>query len=91
MTWRVGKKVSINVYEGNRPVCQCHNPEDARGIVAAMNRTEWGITIADFSKKNRHAQAMVKARNGKLTAERRSEIASNAARVRWANRKKAGK
>ena len=25
--WRVGSKVPINVYEGDRPVCQCHNSE----------------------------------------------------------------
>lgn len=35
--WRVGRKVPINVYEGDRPVCQCHTAEDARRIVAAMN------------------------------------------------------
>lgn len=38
MIWRVGSKVPINVYEGERPVCQCHTPEDAGRIVAAMNR-----------------------------------------------------
>ncbi len=35
--WRVGHKVPINVYEFDRPVCQCHNPEDAARIVKAMN------------------------------------------------------
>ena len=35
--WRVGSKVPINVYEGDRPVCQCHTASDARRIVAAMN------------------------------------------------------
>ncbi len=35
--WRVGKKVKLNVYEGSRPVCQCHNVEDAKRIVEAMN------------------------------------------------------
>jgi hypothetical protein len=35
--WRIGSKVPLNVYEGNRPVCQCHTPEDAVRIVAAMN------------------------------------------------------
>lgn len=34
--WRVGHKVPINVYEGDRPVCQCHTEEDARAIVSAM-------------------------------------------------------
>jgi len=35
--WRVGSKIPLNVYEGDRPVCQCHSEEDARRIVAAMN------------------------------------------------------
>jgi hypothetical protein len=35
--WRVGHKVPINVYDRDRPVCQCHNEEDAREIVEAMN------------------------------------------------------
>lgn len=36
-TWRVGKKVPLNVYEGDRSVCQCHNEMDAALIVTAMN------------------------------------------------------
>jgi len=36
--WRVGSKVPINVYAGNRPVCQCHNKRDALRIVEAVNR-----------------------------------------------------
>ncbi len=36
MSWRVGSKVPINVYEGDRPVCQCHTEEDAARIVMAM-------------------------------------------------------
>lgn len=35
--WRVGRLVPINVYDGDRPVCQCHNEEDAVRIVRAMN------------------------------------------------------
>lgn len=35
--WRVGRKVPINVYEGDSPVCQCQTPEYAARIVAAMN------------------------------------------------------
>ncbi len=35
--WRLGGKIVLNVYEGNRPVCQCHNEADARRIVAAVN------------------------------------------------------
>jgi len=36
--WRVGSKVPLNVYDGDRPVCQCHNEKDARDIVEAMNK-----------------------------------------------------
>ena len=35
--WRIGRKVPINVYSGDRPVCQCHNEEDAQAIVTAMD------------------------------------------------------
>lgn len=35
--WRQGSKVRLNVYEGDRPVCQCHNEQDARRIVEALN------------------------------------------------------
>lgn len=35
--WRVGTKVPLNVYDGERAVCQCHNPEDAARIVEAVN------------------------------------------------------
>ncbi len=36
--WRVGSKVPLNIYEGDRPVCQCHIEFDAQRIVRAMNR-----------------------------------------------------
>jgi hypothetical protein len=35
--WRIGHKVPINVYEGDRPVCQCHNEADAKLIVKSVN------------------------------------------------------
>jgi hypothetical protein len=38
LRWRVGRKVPINVYEGDRPVCQCHTVRNAQRIVDAMNR-----------------------------------------------------
>jgi hypothetical protein len=41
-TWRVGSKVPINVYDGDRPVCQCQTAIDAQRIVLAMN------TVNDF-------------------------------------------
>ena len=36
--WRVGSKVPINVYEGDRPICQCHTAIDAKRIVEAVNK-----------------------------------------------------
>ena len=35
--WRIGKTVQINIYEGDRPICQCHTVTDAKRIVAAVN------------------------------------------------------
>jgi hypothetical protein len=35
--WRVGPPLST-VYDGDRPVCHCYNPEDATRIVEALNR-----------------------------------------------------
>jgi hypothetical protein len=44
--WRTGRSISLNVYEGNRPVCQCHNEEDAARIVTAVNREAEAIVTA---------------------------------------------
>ena len=35
--FRVGGKVPLNVYEGDRPVFQCHTPEEAARFVALLN------------------------------------------------------
>lgn len=35
--WRVGGKVPLNVYQGDRPMFQCHTPEDAAMVVAKLN------------------------------------------------------
>lgn len=35
--WRQGSKVAVNVYEGDRPICQCQREEDAKFIVLAVN------------------------------------------------------
>ncbi len=35
--WRTGHRVPLNVYEGDRPICQGHNEEDAARIVTAVN------------------------------------------------------
>lgn len=48
-TWRVGKKVPLNVYEGDRPVCPCHSAEDAARIVEAVNADRW-LPIASVPK-----------------------------------------
>lgn len=38
MSWRTGKKVPINVYDNDRPVCQCQTAMDANLIVRAVNK-----------------------------------------------------
>jgi hypothetical protein len=56
MSWRTGHKVPINVYEGSnpgRPVCQCHNEEDAALIVEAVNRLLESGNITDPLKPER--------------------------------------
>lgn len=35
--WRVGRHFPINVYEGDRPICQCQTALDAKRIVQAVN------------------------------------------------------
>lgn len=40
MIWRVGGTVTLNVYENNKIMFQCHTPEDAARVVALLNRTE---------------------------------------------------
>jgi hypothetical protein len=35
--WRTGTKVKLNVYDGDRPVCQCHSQVDAERIIRAIN------------------------------------------------------
>ena len=47
--WRVGSKVPLNVYDGDRPVCQCHSFLDALDIVNAMNgRKPQRIGVYDY-------------------------------------------
>ncbi len=36
--WHQGSQVPINIYEGDRPICQTHTVADAKRIVAAVNR-----------------------------------------------------
>jgi hypothetical protein len=49
--WRVGSKVKLNVYEADRPVCQCHSFIDAHAIVAAMNRFAAQAPAYDFDDR----------------------------------------
>lgn len=35
--WRVGNRVSLNVYLNDAPMFQCHTPEDAAMVVALLN------------------------------------------------------
>lgn len=37
MTWRVGGKIPLNVYEDDKPMFQCHTPEDAARVVGLLN------------------------------------------------------
>ena len=69
MSWRVGSKVPLNVYEGDRPVCQCHTPEDAARIVAAMNNeSEIAHASAGHIRRISELEARIDGwvRNGQL-------------------------
>ena len=78
-TWRVGLKVPLNVYEGDRPVCQCHQPEDAERIVAAMNarrefEANWAANHAQYDAEI----ARLTESNTKLMGAARALRESNA-------------
>ncbi len=61
--WRTGRTVPINVYAGDRPVCQCHTEIDAEFIVASVNYARATSTItggetgSDLISKERIRQA----------------------------------
>lgn len=63
MKWRVGSRVPLNVYEGDRPVCQCHSVEDAKRIVIAMNQAP-----SKYLDSVRELKLNVRAFNGTLNA-----------------------
>ncbi len=50
--WRQGKKVKLNVYEGSRPVCQCHNEQDAEIIVDAYNHLAQMVEETTYLVRN---------------------------------------
>lgn len=64
--WRVGGKVQLNVYDGDRPVCQCHTAEDAAKIVEAMNYSESPRAPYDVSGVGDWKKG---PREGKMTEE----------------------
>ena len=37
MSWKQGTKIPLNVYDEDRPVCQCHTAADAKFIVQSCN------------------------------------------------------
>lgn len=50
--WRVGRRMPINVYEGESPVGQCQTPEYAQVIVDAVNScTAHRATIEALQRK----------------------------------------
>ena len=51
--WRQGDQVPINIYEGNRPVCQCHSATDAREIVQAVNNKRMGVSQQAHTKTHK--------------------------------------
>lgn len=55
VSWRVGRKVWLNVYEGDRPVCQCHTPEDAARIVGLLNAADLQRKCRRWTSPNRNA------------------------------------
>lgn len=65
--WRVGLKVPLNVYDGDRPVCQCHTAEDAALIVAAMG-SNTQEAVDEFYLK---AQAIIADRDRRLAEFRK--------------------
>lgn len=36
--FRVGSRVKLNVYDGDRPLCQCHSESDSQMVVDALTR-----------------------------------------------------
>jgi hypothetical protein len=54
MKWRVGRRVRLNVYDGDRPVCQCHTEAEARIIVDAVNA--WSSANGKTARLVRHGE-----------------------------------
>lgn len=54
MTWRVGGKVPLNVYEGDKPMFQCHTPEDAARVAGLLNDVQhvWDVLRNEHRPEN---------------------------------------
>lgn len=94
--WRVGSKIQLNVYEGDRPVCQCHSEEDAKRIVAACNGQLAGIpkelreTLIEACREAEHelrAEAANYRSRGRITDDVRASGA-DATAERYADARK---
>lgn len=57
--WRVSKHNELDVYEGDRPICQTHSERDARRIVIAMNRDADFVDCAADASKQSHLSHLV--------------------------------
>ena len=53
MSWRIGSKVPINVYDEDRPVCQCQTYLDAALIVRAVNQFVEKIAAEEREKNEK--------------------------------------
>ena len=65
--WRTGARISLNVYRDDKPMFQCHTPEDASMIVRILNER-------DVFKQDRDAQYIRNGALGLLEAERDAAI-----------------
>ncbi len=61
--WRVGSKVALNVYEGDRPMFQCHTPEEARRVVGLLS------AVYDLQRKLKRATDAI------IAAEQQADLA----------------
>ena len=67
--WRVGSKVSLNVYEGDpgRPICQAHTVADATFIVDAANEFRESAVLhalEELVKLQAHYARLLNAHDG---------------------------
>jgi hypothetical protein len=73
--WRVGHRVPINVYEGDRPVCQCHNEVDAARIVEAVNERDVLVHPLVLAERQRREDVVAELRLQLASLERQMKPA----------------